>query len=203
MRGTQEVLVESELVKKLTRGKPLRIKAGFDPTAPGPASRPHRALNKMRQFQNFGHEVTFLIGDFTGMIGDPTGPQRHAPAAHPRTGRGERADLPGADLQDPGSRAGRASISTRAGSAAMTRGGAHRDRRRATRWRACSSATISRSATRAISRSRSTNSCIRSCRATTRSRSGATSSSAAPIRNSTCWSGASCRRATGRSRRSS
>src|SRR3954470_17794260 len=73
MRGTQEVLVESELVKKLTRGTPLRVNAGFDPTAP------HRHLghtvliNKMRQFQAFGHEVTFLIGDFTGMIGDPTG----------------------------------------------------------------------------------------------------------------------------------
>jgi tyrosyl-tRNA synthetase len=73
MRGTHEVLVEAELVKKLTRGKPLRIKAGFDPTAPDLHLGHTVLINKMRQFQNFGHEVTFLIGDFTGMIGDPTG----------------------------------------------------------------------------------------------------------------------------------
>jgi tyrosyl-tRNA synthetase len=73
MRGTSEVLVESELVKKLTRGKPLRIKAGFDPTAPDLHLGHTVLINKMRQFQTFGHEVTFLIGDFTGMIGDPTG----------------------------------------------------------------------------------------------------------------------------------
>src|SRR5512134_1465907 len=73
MRGTQEVLVESELVKKLTRGKPLRIKAGFDPTAPDLHLGHTVLINKMRQFQTFGHEVTFLIGDFTGMIGDPSG----------------------------------------------------------------------------------------------------------------------------------
>src|SRR3982751_3562663 len=72
-RGTHEVLVESELVKKLSRGKPLRIKAGFDPTAPDLHLGHTVLINKMRQFQNFGHEVTFLIGDFTGMIGDPTG----------------------------------------------------------------------------------------------------------------------------------
>ena len=73
MRGTHEVLVESELVKKLMRGQPLRIKAGFDPTAPDLHLGHTVLINKMRQFQNFGHEVTFLIGDFTGMIGDPTG----------------------------------------------------------------------------------------------------------------------------------
>jgi tyrosyl-tRNA synthetase len=73
MRGTQEVLVESEFVKKLTRGKPLQIKAGFDPTAPDLHLGHTVLINKMRQFQIFGHEVTFLIGDFTGMIGDPTG----------------------------------------------------------------------------------------------------------------------------------
>jgi tyrosyl-tRNA synthetase len=73
MRGTQEVLVESELKKKLARGKPLRIKAGFDPTAPDLHLGHTVLINKMRQFQAFGHEVTFLIGDFTGMIGDPTG----------------------------------------------------------------------------------------------------------------------------------
>src|SRR5262245_39963622 len=73
MRGTQEVLVESELLKKLARGKPLRIKAGFDPTAPDLHLGHTVLIDKMRQFQSFGHEVTFLIGDFTGMIGDPTG----------------------------------------------------------------------------------------------------------------------------------
>jgi tyrosyl-tRNA synthetase len=73
MRGTQEVLVEAELLKKLARGKPLRIKAGFDPTAPDLHLGHTVLINKMRQFQSFGHEVTFLIGDFTGMIGDPTG----------------------------------------------------------------------------------------------------------------------------------
>jgi len=73
LRGTQEVLVESELVKKLARGTPLRIKAGFDPTAPDLHLGHTVLINKMRQFQTFGHEVTFLIGDFTGMIGDPTG----------------------------------------------------------------------------------------------------------------------------------
>jgi tyrosyl-tRNA synthetase len=73
LRGTQEVLVESELVKKLGRGTPLRIKAGFDPTAPDLHLGHTVLINKMRQFQVFGHEVTFLIGDFTGMIGDPSG----------------------------------------------------------------------------------------------------------------------------------
>jgi tyrosyl-tRNA synthetase len=73
LRGTEEVLVESELVKKLGRGTPLRIKAGFDPTAPDLHLGHTVLINKMRQFQVFGHEVTFLIGDFTGMIGDPSG----------------------------------------------------------------------------------------------------------------------------------
>jgi tyrosyl-tRNA synthetase len=83
MRGTQEVLVESELVKKLTRGKPLRIKAGFDPTAPDLHLGHTVLINKMRQFQTFGHEVTFLIGDFTGMIGDPTGRNATRPPLTP------------------------------------------------------------------------------------------------------------------------
>jgi tyrosyl-tRNA synthetase len=73
IRGTHEVLVLSELEKKLRRGTPLRIKAGFDPTAPDLHLGHTVLINKMRQFQAFGHEVTFLIGDFTGMIGDPTG----------------------------------------------------------------------------------------------------------------------------------
>ncbi len=73
IRGCEEVLLEHELVKKLQKGKPLRIKAGFDPTAPDLHLGHTVLLNKLRQFQQFGHEVIFLIGDFTGMIGDPTG----------------------------------------------------------------------------------------------------------------------------------
>jgi len=72
-RGTQEVLVADELVRKLRRGKPLRVKAGFDPTAPDLHLGHTVLLNKMRQFQQLGHEVIFLIGDFTGLIGDPSG----------------------------------------------------------------------------------------------------------------------------------
>jgi len=72
-RGTDEILVESELLAKLGRGKPLVIKAGFDPTAPDLHLGHTVLINKMRQFQELGHHVMFLIGDFTGMIGDPTG----------------------------------------------------------------------------------------------------------------------------------
>lgn len=72
-RGADEILLESELKTKLERGKPLRIKAGFDPTAPDLHLGHTVLINKLRQFQDLGHEVLFLIGDFTGMIGDPTG----------------------------------------------------------------------------------------------------------------------------------
>ena len=65
-RGTSEVLVAADLVKKLKRGTPLHVKAGFDPTAPDLHLGHTVLLNKMRQFQQFGHDVTFLIGDFTG-----------------------------------------------------------------------------------------------------------------------------------------
>jgi len=72
-RGTDEILLEEELIAKLESGKPLRIKAGFDPTAPDLHLGHTVLINKLRQFQELGHEVLFLIGDFTGMIGDPTG----------------------------------------------------------------------------------------------------------------------------------
>ena len=72
-RGADEILVEKELVAKLEEGRPLRIKAGFDPTAPDLHLGHTVLINKLRQFQDLGHEVLFLIGDFTGMIGDPTG----------------------------------------------------------------------------------------------------------------------------------
>jgi len=83
LRGTSEVLLSAELVRKLRRGKPLHIKAGFDPTAPDLHLGHTVLLNKMRQFQQFGHNVTFLIGDFTGMIGDPTGRNVTRPALTP------------------------------------------------------------------------------------------------------------------------
>lgn len=72
-RGADEVLVESELVEKLKKGLPLRVKAGFDPTAPDLHLGHTVLINKLRQFQDLGHHVLFLIGDFTGMIGDPSG----------------------------------------------------------------------------------------------------------------------------------
>lgn len=72
-RGAEEILVEKELIDKLASAKPLRIKAGFDPTAPDLHLGHTVLLNKLRQFQEMGHEILFLIGDFTGMIGDPTG----------------------------------------------------------------------------------------------------------------------------------
>lgn len=72
-RGADEVLVESELITKLERGQPLRVKAGFDPTAPDLHLGHTVLINKLRQFQDLGHQVIFLIGDFTGMIGDPSG----------------------------------------------------------------------------------------------------------------------------------
>src|SRR3989344_6277077 len=72
-RGAEEVLVEAELIEKLKRGQPLRIKAGFDPTAPDLHLGHTVLINKLRQFQDLGHDVLFLIGDFTARIGDPTG----------------------------------------------------------------------------------------------------------------------------------
>jgi len=82
-RGAHEVLTAPDLRKKLGRGVSLRVKAGFDPTAPDLHLGHTVLLNKMRQFQQFGHEVTFLIGDFTGMIGDPTGRNATRPALTP------------------------------------------------------------------------------------------------------------------------
>jgi tyrosyl-tRNA synthetase len=77
------VLVESELLRKLKKGQPLRVKAGFDPTAPDLHLGHTVLLNKMRQFQQLGHEVIFLIGDFTGLIGDPSGRNATRPALTP------------------------------------------------------------------------------------------------------------------------
>lgn len=82
-RGTQELILEEDLQRKLARGKPLRVKAGFDPTAPDLHLGHTVILNKMRQFQDQGHHVMFLIGDFTGMIGDPSGRNATRPPLTP------------------------------------------------------------------------------------------------------------------------
>ena len=82
-RGTDEVLLEADLSRKLARGKPLVVKAGFDPTAPDLHLGHTVLINKMRQFQDFGHDVVFLIGDFTGLIGDPSGRNATRPPLTP------------------------------------------------------------------------------------------------------------------------
>jgi tyrosyl-tRNA synthetase len=82
-RGAAEVLLETDLLRKLRRGKPLRIKAGFDPTAPDLHLGHTVLINRMAMFQRLGHEVIFLIGDFTGLIGDPTGRNATRPPLTP------------------------------------------------------------------------------------------------------------------------
>jgi tyrosyl-tRNA synthetase len=82
-RGAAELLTEADLVRKLERGRPLRVKAGFDPTAPDLHLGHTVLINKMRQFQQLGHEAIFLIGDFTGMIGDPSGKNATRPRLSP------------------------------------------------------------------------------------------------------------------------
>ena len=83
-RGAEEILLEDELLEKLKQGKPLKIKAGFDPTAPDLHFGHTVLINKLRQFQQLGHEVIFLIGDFTGMIGDPTGKKCYSKSINAR-----------------------------------------------------------------------------------------------------------------------
>jgi tyrosyl-tRNA synthetase len=82
-RGAQEILLEDDLKRKPSRGKPLRVKAGFDPTAPDLHLGHTVLINKLRQFQDFGHEVIFLIGDFTSLIGDPSGRNATRPRLTP------------------------------------------------------------------------------------------------------------------------
>lgn len=82
-RGSVELLVEKELQERLAQGRPLRIKAGFDPTAPDLHLGHTVLINKLRHFQDLGHEVLFLIGDFTGMIGDPSGKNATRPPLTP------------------------------------------------------------------------------------------------------------------------
>src|SRR5216684_1838490 len=82
-RGVDELIQDEDLRRKLAKGKPLRVKAGFDPTAPDLHLGHTVLLNKMRQFQDLGHHVMFLIGDFTGMIGDPSGRNATRPPLTP------------------------------------------------------------------------------------------------------------------------
>lgn len=82
-RGAVDLIQEADLARKIRRGKPLRVKAGFDPTAPDLHLGHTVLINKLRQFQQLGHEVIFLIGDFTGMIGDPTGKNATRPRLTP------------------------------------------------------------------------------------------------------------------------
>ena len=82
-RGSEEILVEEELVKKLKENRPLKIKLGMDPTAPDIHLGHTVILNKLRTFQNFGHEVYLLIGDFTAQVGDPTGKNATRPPLSP------------------------------------------------------------------------------------------------------------------------
>ncbi len=97
-RGAVEVLPEEELLAKLKQGRPLKIKTGFDPTAPDLHLGHTVLIQKMKQFQDLGHEVIFLIGDFTGMIGDPSGQVGNPEAAHAGRSRYQRRDLQGTDL---------------------------------------------------------------------------------------------------------
>ena len=83
LRGADEIIPEAELATKLATGKPLEVKAGFDPTAPDLHLGHTVLINKLRQFQVMGHNVTFLIGDFTGLIGDPTGKSATRPPLTP------------------------------------------------------------------------------------------------------------------------
>src|SRR5881397_1897382 len=78
-RGCDELIVEAELREKLKSGRPLRVKLGLDPTAPDLHLGHTVVINKLRDFQKLGHQVQFLIGDFTGMIGNPTGKNQTRP----------------------------------------------------------------------------------------------------------------------------
>ena len=92
-RGAVEILPEEDLGARLRAGRPLRVKAGFDPTAPDLHLGHTVVLTKLRQFQDLGHQVIFLIGDFTGMIGDPTREAHDPQGPGSRGGGAERAQL--------------------------------------------------------------------------------------------------------------
>ena len=92
-RGIVDLISEEDLRKKLARNKPLNIKVGFDPTAPDLHLGHTVVIHKMRHFQELGHNVTFLIGDFTGRIGDPSGRSETRPPPYRRTSHCKRKHL--------------------------------------------------------------------------------------------------------------
>ena len=112
-RGAEEILKPEELEARLKLGRPLRIKAGFDPTAPDLHLGHTVLLNKMRQFQDLGHQVIFLIGDFTGMIGDPSGKNITRQPLTRAGRRGQRRDLRRPGVQDPRPRPDRDALQLR------------------------------------------------------------------------------------------
>jgi tyrosyl-tRNA synthetase len=165
-RGAEELLKREELEARLKLGRPLRIKAGFDPTAPDLHIGHTVLFNKMRQFQDLGHQVIFLIGDFTGMIGDPTGKNvtrkplsREDVEANAKTYADQVFKV--LDRERTEVRFNSEWFGAMSAADMIKLAGS-------TRSRACSNATTSPSATPRSSRSRSTNSSTRWCRATTR-----------------------------------
>src|SRR3569833_36153 len=187
-RGIEEILVPTELQEKLRLSRPLRVKAGFDPTAPDLHLGHTVLLNKLRQFQDLGHEALFLIGDFTGMIGDPTGKSVTRP---PLTREEVLENARTYESQiykilDP--------AKTLVVFNSSWMGGMR------------SSELIQLAARHTVapmlaSPSPYMNFFIRSYKVTIRSRSRQTWNSVVPIKNSICWAGASCKSSMARRRR--
>ena len=201
-RGTAEILLESDLEKKLGAGRPLRIKAGFDPTAPDLHLGHTVLINKMAQFQRLGHEVTFLIGDFTGLIGDPTGRNATRPPLTPEDVQANAATYEAQIFKILDPTLTRVDFNSRwmgkMGAAGMIQLAARHTVARMLERDDFSKRYKRRAADRDPRIPLSAGAGLRLGGA-----AGRTSSSAAPTRNSTCSSAASCRRPTARSRRSS
>ena len=197
VRGADEVLPDEGLEAKLKKGRPLVVKAGFDPTAPDLHIGHTVLINKMRQFQEFGHEVVFLIGDFTGMIGDPSGKNATRPPLSPEEIEANAATYEAQIFKILDEQATRIEFNSRwmgeVDAAGLIKLASHH-----TVARMLERDDFSK---RYAGGFRSTSSCTRSCRGTTRWRSRPTSSSAVRTRSSTCWLAGSCSRITGRSRR--
>ena len=168
-RNAVDALPEGELERQLAKGRPLRVKLGVDPTTPDIHLGHTVVLRKLREFQDLGHQVVLIVGDYTARVGDPSG--RSAMRPHVGPG-GDRRATP----RPTRSRPSRCSTATPPRCAATASGSTCRWRT-CSGWRApprspsCSSATTSPSATRPASRSRSSSCSTRCCRATTRSRS--------------------------------
>src|SRR5881227_616414 len=190
-RGAHEVLIGSDLVKKLERGATLRVKAGFDPTAPDLHLGHTVLLNKMRQFQQLGHEVTFLIGDFTGLIGDPSGRDVTRPPLTPEEIQANAGSYQAQVFKILDRGRTRIEFNSRWLSALtaadVVKLAAHYTVARMLERDDFSKRYKSGQPSRSMSFS------IRSRRATTRSPCARTWSWAAPIRSSICWSGGLCR----------